>query len=492
MKLMSDKYYDNKGIEYFSESAAQGANERYVREEREAREKLLKMQEQQAKELRRQGRAAQRDRDYEKQILFLKESDEGTRLSTFFEMLLTQVELKDYTKGTPREDDDTFSERMAQHEKTVARFIETPSLPEECKEDGSLTVKIIALAGEANSTALANSVQEWISAFRNALITNFFGHGLWVGDGFSTRLRDVLNDFQSEYPPSCRANLDTLSQEQVQQFYSTLVHTLAKEWSFLLTREWSLHLPHAFASALIGCCESQSSSHRRIETRPKPTSDDYGLRLFDQFEQQIGDRQAKEDQRKKIAQHLVAKRVMLDRYDDERLVKEERRTQEVTIVKMLSAGPECLNDASYNPPASIDDGQFIKGIVVAVGGFQMFKGTDDKEEAHAEHVVAQKRPEKAEVSSAIEQRRSESVSRAIEQPRSKGISEKLIPSPLIRGIVRVTGWALGPLVIIGAVLGMIDLLRGKATEDFGWGPAFLMLAIGGVWTVFAYSPKSKK
>lgn len=134
----------------------------------------------------------------------------------------------------------------------------------------------------------------------------------------------------------------------------------------------------------------------------------------------------------------------------------------------------------------------VIGIVVAVGGYQMFKGTDDKKEAASEHVVAQKRPEKTEVSRAIEQPRSESVSRGIKQPRSESLSERLIPSPLIRGIVRVAGWLLGPMLIIGSVSGMVDLIRGKATQDFGWGPVLLMLAIGGVWTKFAYTPKSKK
>lgn len=44
-------------------------------------------------ELKAQGRKAQKHRDWERQVLFLKESDEPARLETFFEILLTKLDL---------------------------------------------------------------------------------------------------------------------------------------------------------------------------------------------------------------------------------------------------------------------------------------------------------------------------------------------------------------------------------------------------------------
>jgi hypothetical protein len=44
-------------------------------------------------ELKAQGRKAQKYRDWERQVLFLKESDEDTRFDTLFEILLKRLDL---------------------------------------------------------------------------------------------------------------------------------------------------------------------------------------------------------------------------------------------------------------------------------------------------------------------------------------------------------------------------------------------------------------
>ena len=102
---MSERFYDNKGIEHygvFAKQDAEDANRRYLREEKEAREQTLQFQRQQTEateravrqaeiqrreqaeaeekrlsEIKRQGRTAQKDRDYEKSVLFLKERKAG-------------------------------------------------------------------------------------------------------------------------------------------------------------------------------------------------------------------------------------------------------------------------------------------------------------------------------------------------------------------------------------------------------------------------------
>jgi hypothetical protein len=92
-------------------------------------------------ELKAQGRKAQKHRDWERQVLFLKESDEATRLDTFFEMLLTRLDLP--TAGMEPED---FPEWAKEHGETLSFLYHEPDLPEKCDASGALTKDIRRLA----------------------------------------------------------------------------------------------------------------------------------------------------------------------------------------------------------------------------------------------------------------------------------------------------------------------------------------------------------
>ena len=78
-------------------------------------------------ELKAQGRKAQKHRDWERQVLFLKESDEGTRLDTFFEILLKRLDLP--TAGMETED---FPEWVKEHGEALSFLYHEPDLPEKC------------------------------------------------------------------------------------------------------------------------------------------------------------------------------------------------------------------------------------------------------------------------------------------------------------------------------------------------------------------------
>jgi len=151
---MNDEYFDVKGIRHRSQHEAECANEDYLRDERIAREKATEALEgtrreatrqreaveraareaeeqrqrqasAQLAELRRQDREARKYLDYEKQVLFLKESDEATRLDTFLERLLGGL--------NPEDCQGESAEEMAKVEMNVAQFYHSPPVPDECK-----------------------------------------------------------------------------------------------------------------------------------------------------------------------------------------------------------------------------------------------------------------------------------------------------------------------------------------------------------------------
>ena len=88
-------------------------------------------------ELKAQGRKAQKHRDWERQVLFLKESDEDTRLDTLFEILLKRLDLP--TAGMETED---FPEWEKEHREALSFLYQEPDLPEQCGPSGALTKHI--------------------------------------------------------------------------------------------------------------------------------------------------------------------------------------------------------------------------------------------------------------------------------------------------------------------------------------------------------------
>jgi ribosomal protein L7/L12 len=309
---MSDRYYDVKGIEHYSERGAKYANESYVREEEKARADGLELQREQAKsaeraaaearryreeqaeaeatrlsELKRQGAAAQRDRDYDRRVQFLKDSDEAARLQCFVELLCGQLDPECY----PGEDKGW----QAEQERLLARFYKRPSLPNECGPNGGVTerIRVFALlaekaslgeelqraeaarggavaqffsriapstsdierkyeldalderksvvtealercpnyavyqAGGGGGRQAAGALDQWLSLVRTAYLKGFFEQGLWIGDQFTTRLQAVLTELQKPYPTGCRCSVSGLSREQIESAYRALAAAAA-------------------------------------------------------------------------------------------------------------------------------------------------------------------------------------------------------------------------------------------------------------------------
>jgi hypothetical protein len=106
-------------------------------EPEKAEQARLKAEQAYLVELKAQGRKAQKHRDWERQVLFLKESDEDTRLDTFFAILLKRLDLP--TAGMETED---FPEWVKEHGETLSFLYHEPDLPEICGPSGTLTKDI--------------------------------------------------------------------------------------------------------------------------------------------------------------------------------------------------------------------------------------------------------------------------------------------------------------------------------------------------------------
>ena len=100
-------------------------------------------------ELKAQGRKAQKHRDWERQVLFLKESDEPARLETFFEILLTKLDLP--AAGMETED---FPEWEKEHGEALSFLYQEPDLPEQCGPSGALTKDIRRLTSSLVQSAV--------------------------------------------------------------------------------------------------------------------------------------------------------------------------------------------------------------------------------------------------------------------------------------------------------------------------------------------------
>ena len=101
-------------------------------------------------ELKAQGRKAQKHRDWEKQVLYLKESDEDARLDIFFEMLMKRLDLP--AAGMEIED---FPEWEKEHAEALAFLYNEPDLPEKCGPAGALTKEVRKLTSSLMQPTVA-------------------------------------------------------------------------------------------------------------------------------------------------------------------------------------------------------------------------------------------------------------------------------------------------------------------------------------------------
>jgi hypothetical protein len=124
-------------------------------EQGKAEQARLKAEQACLAELKAQGRKAQKHRDWERQVLFLKESDEGARLDTFVEILLKRLDLP--TAGMEPED---FPEWVKEHDEALSFLYNEPELPEKCGPSGALTKDIRRLTSSLVPSAAILTPQE--------------------------------------------------------------------------------------------------------------------------------------------------------------------------------------------------------------------------------------------------------------------------------------------------------------------------------------------
>jgi hypothetical protein len=106
-------------------------------EQEKAEQARLKAEQARLVELKAAERKAQKQRSWERQVLLLEEGDEGTRLDTFFEILVKKLDLP--TAGMEAED---FAEWVKEHAEALSFLYQEPHLPEKCGPSGALTKNI--------------------------------------------------------------------------------------------------------------------------------------------------------------------------------------------------------------------------------------------------------------------------------------------------------------------------------------------------------------
>ncbi len=177
-------------------------------------------------ELRAQGRKEQKHRDWERQVLFLKESDEATRLDTFFEILRQRLDLP--SAGMETED---FPEWEKEHQEVLSLLFEEPALPEQCGPSGALTQAIRRLTASLVQSAVVSAprdVSQHLSSeieqarvefaklrsARNWLAGQFIAQlsfSLWFFALLAVCCRDLLGLNPLEQPPQYRARSPSYS-----------------------------------------------------------------------------------------------------------------------------------------------------------------------------------------------------------------------------------------------------------------------------------------
>ena len=242
-------------------------------------------------ELEEQRRMAQTDRDYEKRVLFLKESDQRTRLGTYVEMLIGKLDCKSRSAND--------LDWVAEHNRLLSIFYQLADLPNECQANGTVTGNIRALVvsllkaekegleneikkAEAakegpirryfsriapstedrereehlkslvervnvirnelrpfldpsfpkvipeHNHAISESVSRWVSAVRNACVKSFFDQRLQLEEDFVRRLKVALNEIQKSFPTACRTDVNNLRRDHIELAYKVLLEAVAE------------------------------------------------------------------------------------------------------------------------------------------------------------------------------------------------------------------------------------------------------------------------
>jgi hypothetical protein len=88
----------------------------------------------------------------------------------------------------------------------------------------------ISEAGKAKEHVLhdlAEAVEEWRLTVCNEFVKDFFEQGLWISDRFAERLKALLAEIQRPFPTSCRVEINSLRDDQIERAFSALTAVIA-------------------------------------------------------------------------------------------------------------------------------------------------------------------------------------------------------------------------------------------------------------------------
>ena len=107
----------------------------------EHQREMQELQQRQLVVVEEEARSAAKEREYQRQVLFLKESDDSTKLEAFLEM----------------------------HKERVSSLYNLPELPEECKEDGEITRRIEMVIDTVTLPAEAKKLKSEVETVGNEI-----------------------------------------------------------------------------------------------------------------------------------------------------------------------------------------------------------------------------------------------------------------------------------------------------------------------------------
>jgi hypothetical protein len=74
---------------------------------------------------------------------------------------------------------------------------------------------------------LVEAVEKWRSTVCNEFVKDFFEQGLWISDRFAERLKALLEEIQRPFPTSCRVEIKSLRDDQIESAFRVLTAVIA-------------------------------------------------------------------------------------------------------------------------------------------------------------------------------------------------------------------------------------------------------------------------
>lgn len=104
---------------------------------------------------------------------------------------------------------------------------EVARLQAEVTQCCSLAISEASKARERLLRDLAEAVEKWRSSVCNEFVKDFFEQGLWISDRFAERLKALLAEVQRPFPTSCRVEINSLRDDQIESAFTVLTAVIA-------------------------------------------------------------------------------------------------------------------------------------------------------------------------------------------------------------------------------------------------------------------------